>query len=92
MKQHSPWPWTYDPVEPAIRDANGNVIADLQMFTQENQEMPCDANGHLMAAAPMLRSTLRTFITAKTLEELKDARRFANKALREAQGWHDDDE
>lgn len=93
MKQRaSPSPWVFDDIEPAIYDANGDLIADLEMFTKHNVEIPCEANGHLMAAAPMLVAALQWFIAAKTGQELKDARRYANIVLLNSRGYHYDDE
>ena len=87
----SPSPWVFDEKEPAIYDANGDLIADLEMFTQNNVEIPCEANGHLMAAAPMLVAALQWFIAAKTGEELKEARRYANIVLLNSRGFNYDE-
>ncbi len=92
MKKHSPAPWIFDDAEPAIYDYNGDLIADLEMFTQHNVEMPCNANGYLMAAAPMLVTAIQWLMAAKTGEELKEARRYANIVLLNARGFANDDE
>ena len=89
MKKHSPAPWKYNDME--ITDADGTIIAGLEWHDEENG-LPYELNGHLMAAAPMLETALRTLMRAKTGEEIKEARRYANVVLLNARGFADDDE
>ena len=89
MKKHSPAPWKYNDME--ITDADGSIIAGLEWHDEENG-LPYELNGHLMAAAPMLETALRTLMRAKTGEEIKEARRYANVVLLNARGFSDDDE
>lgn len=89
MKKHSPAPWKYHDME--ITDADGTIIAGLEWHDEKN-DLPHELNGNLMAAAPMLETALRTLMRAKTGEEIKEARRYANVVLLNARGFSDDDE
>ena len=89
MKKHSPAPWNYNDME--ITDADGTIIAGLEWHDEENG-LPHELNGHLMAAAPMLETALRTLMRAKTGEEIKEARRYASIVLMNARGVEHDDE
>ena len=90
MKKHSPAPWKYNDME--ITDADGTIIAGLEWYDEFRKDLPHELNGHLMAAAPMLETALRTLMRAKTGEEIKEARRYANVVLLNARGFADDDE
>ena len=90
MKHHSPAPWKYHDME--ITDADGTIIAGLEWYDEFRKYLPHEENGHLMAAAPMLETALRTLMRAKTGEEIKEARRYANIVLLNARGFSDDDE
>lgn len=91
MKKPSPAPWKYHDME--ITDADGNVIADLEWECGPGEDwLPHEENGYLMAAAPMLETALRTLMRAKTGEEIKEARRYADIVLLNARGFADDDE
>ena len=89
MKKHSPAPWKYHDME--ITDADGTIIAGLEWHDETN-DLPYELNGHLMAAAPMLETALRTLMRAKTGEEIKEARRYASIVLMNARGVEHDDE
>ena len=89
MKKHSPAPWKYHDME--ITDADGTIIAGLEWHDEKN-DLPYELNGHLMAAAPMLETALRTLMRAKTGEEIKEARRYASIVLMNARGVEHDDE
>ena len=89
MKKHSPAPWKYHDME--ITDADGTIIAGLEWHDEKN-DLPHELNGHLMAAAPMLETALRTLMRAKTGEEIKEARRYASIVLMNARGVEHDDE
>ena len=87
--KHSPAPWKYHDME--ITDADGTIIAGLEWHDEKN-DLPHELNGHLMAAAPMLETALRTLMRAKTGEEIKEARRYASIVLMNARGVEHDDE
>jgi hypothetical protein len=75
-----------------ITDADGTIIAGLEWYDEFRKDLPHEENGHLMAAAPMLETALRTLMRAKTGEEIKEARRYADIVLLNARGFADDDE
>ena len=94
MKNPSRAPWRYEPEEVQIVDADGRPLAIMECFKDTNppEELPYNSNGNLMAAAPMLETALRTLMRAKTGEEIKEARRYADIVLLNARGFADDNE